>query len=66
MMEVHQDIELDRLRRIGQANADGNEMHQQETVAEIEQISLPPTDRGREAWLVLAGCSLIQIPVWGM
>ena len=45
MVEVHQDIELDRLRRISQANADGNEMHQQESVAEIEQVSLPPTDR---------------------
>lgn len=66
MVEVRQDIELDRLRRIGQADADSSEMHEQDTVAEIEQVSLPPTDRGREAWLVLAGCSLIQIPVWGM
>lgn len=63
MVEVHQDIELDRMRRM---DADNNEMHQQETVVEIEQVSLPPTDRGRDAWLVLAGCSLIQIPVWGM
>jgi hypothetical protein len=66
MVDIHQDIELDGLRRISQANADSNEMHQQQTVTEIEQVSLPPTDRGREAWLVLAGCSLIQIPVWGM
>ena len=63
MVEVHQDIELDRMRRM---DADNNEMHQQETVVEIEQVSLPPTDRGRDAWLVPAGCSLIQIPVWGM
>ena len=26
---------------------------------------LPPTDKGRDAWLVLIGCSLIQAPVWG-
>ncbi|KAF2493242.1 MFS monocarboxylate transporter, partial [Lophium mytilinum] len=32
---------------------------------EIEQPSLPPTDTGMAAWLVLAGCSLIQAPVWG-
>lgn len=32
---------------------------------EIEQVELPPTDTGRAAWLVLAGCSLIQLPVWG-
>ena len=30
-----------------------------------EQNSLPPADRGKAAWLVLAGCSLIQAPVWG-
>lgn len=32
---------------------------------EIEQPPLPPTDTGKAAWLVLAGCSLIQAPVWG-
>ncbi|KAF2264714.1 MFS general substrate transporter [Lojkania enalia] len=32
---------------------------------EIEQRSLPPPDTGRAAWLVLAGYSLIQAPVWG-
>ena len=32
---------------------------------EVEQASLPPTDRGQAAWLVLAGCSIIQAPVWG-
>ncbi|KAF2465434.1 MFS monocarboxylate transporter [Lindgomyces ingoldianus] len=32
---------------------------------EIEQTPLPPTDTGKAAWLVLAGCSLIQLPVWG-
>lgn len=30
-----------------------------------EHDALPPTDRGRAAWLVLAGCSVIQAPVWG-
>ncbi|KAF2739745.1 MFS general substrate transporter [Polyplosphaeria fusca] len=32
---------------------------------EIEQLPLPPPDTGKAAWLVLAGCSLIQAPVWG-
>ncbi|KAN0093789.1 MFS general substrate transporter [Hyaloscypha variabilis] len=27
--------------------------------------SLPPADHGRQAYLVLAGCTLIQAPVWG-
>ena len=26
---------------------------------------IPPTDCGWEAWLILAGCSLIQAPIWG-
>jgi hypothetical protein len=26
---------------------------------------LPPTDRGKQANLVLLGCSLLQLPVWG-
>lgn len=33
---------------------------------EIEQQSLPPADGGKAAWLFLAGCSLIQAPVWGI
>lgn len=65
MAQVQQHVELDRLRTISQGDASDREMHDQELVEEIEQPSLPPTDRGREAWLVLAGCSLIQIPVWG-
>ncbi|KAJ5105588.1 hypothetical protein NUU61_002935 [Penicillium alfredii] len=31
---------------------------------EIEQPALPPTDRGKVAWLMLASCCLIQLPVW--
>jgi hypothetical protein len=32
---------------------------------ETEMRSLPPTDHGRDAYLVLAGCTIIQAPVWG-
>jgi hypothetical protein len=32
---------------------------------ELEVSSLPPTDHGKDAFLVLAGCTLIQAPVWG-
>jgi hypothetical protein len=32
---------------------------------EIEMPTLPPTDYGTQAYLVLAGCTLIQAPVWG-
>ena len=34
--------------------------------AEIEQATLNPTDHGRDAYLVLLGCTLIQAPIWGI
>ena len=34
-------------------------------VTETQISPLPPTDHGRAAYLVLAGCTLIQAPVWG-
>lgn len=30
-----------------------------------ELRSLQPTDHGKDAYLVLAGCTVIQTPVWG-
>lgn len=66
MAFIHQETELDRFTIPSRADANGHATEQQELFQEIEQPSLPPTDRGKEAWLVLAGCSLIQIPVWGM
>lgn len=66
MTHVQQDIELDRSHDSNGTDPASHITEEQETVEEIEQVSLPPTDRGKEAWLVLAGCSLIQIPVWGM
>lgn len=33
---------------------------------EIEQSALPSTDGGKAAWLMLASCCLIQLPVWGV
>ncbi|KAI9735761.1 MAG: hypothetical protein M1818_006370 [Claussenomyces sp. TS43310] len=32
---------------------------------EMEIPQLPPADHGKQAYLVLAGCTLIQAPVWG-
>jgi len=62
---VPQAVDLDRIHLSnGVDTANPSEEHGM--FEEIEQVSLPPTDRGKEAWLVLAGCSLIQIPVWGM
>jgi hypothetical protein len=63
---VPQAVELDRLHLSNGRDTANHTPEEQEMVGEIEQVSLPPTDRGKEAWLVLAGCSLIQIPVWGI
>jgi MFS family permease len=54
MESPHRSIELDS--PLSQTN---------QTPSEIEQQPLPPTDTGKGAWLVLAGCTLIQAPVWG-
>lgn len=32
---------------------------------EVDLPSLPPADHGKQAYMVLAGCTLIQGPVWG-
>ncbi|KXH53286.1 hypothetical protein CSAL01_01934 [Colletotrichum salicis] len=65
MNHQHQDLELETTSLPDNRSAIGRAIHQQENVEEIEQAQLPPADRGKEAWLVLLGCSLIQIPVWG-
>ena len=38
---------------------DGNEH-------EMEMASLPPVDGGKDAWLFLAACFMIEGLVWGM
>ena len=40
--------------------------HRSTEVSEIEQPTLPPADGGKAAWLMLASCCFIQIPVWGL
>lgn len=66
---------MERGRRISQASV--NPPITEDSIANLEiqdQIatgsqpegqSLPPTDRGRLAWLVLAGCCALQTSVWG-
>lgn len=39
--------------------------HSPQDFTEIEQAALAPTDGGKAAWLMLASCCLIQLPVWG-
>ncbi|KZF24072.1 putative MFS monocarboxylate transporter [Xylona heveae TC161] len=37
----------------------------QQSNTEIEQPALPEADGGKSAWLMLVGCSIIQLPIWG-
>ncbi|KAE8146213.1 major facilitator superfamily domain-containing protein [Aspergillus avenaceus] len=39
--------------------------HDRQDIFELEQPPLPPIDRGKDAWLMLASCCLVQLPVWG-
>jgi hypothetical protein len=36
-----------------------------DTGGEIEQANLPRVDGGKDAWLFLAGCFMIEALVWG-
>lgn len=36
------------------------------TSGERHEFSLPPVDRGKDAWLFLAACFIVEALVWGM
>jgi hypothetical protein len=39
----------------------------QNSIEETERLAiLPPSDGGKQAWMVLASCSIIQAPAWGI
>ncbi|KAK2757957.1 hypothetical protein FQN54_004363 [Arachnomyces sp. PD_36] len=52
-----------------QASSSPSQMHEDGRLSSNEDVQqghdLPPIDGGRDAWLVLAGCALLQVPVWG-
>ena len=64
------DIELTRPERTerlatAQRSALGTNNSSSGSLEGNERSALLPTDHGKAAWLVLAGCSVIQAPVWG-
>ncbi|KAK1546805.1 hypothetical protein CPAR01_00772 [Colletotrichum paranaense] len=65
MNHQHLDFEPEAIDLRGRTLTVSQAVTQQESENEVEQAPLPPADRGKEAWLVLLGCSLIQFPVWG-
>ena len=38
---------------------------QDDDVMPVEGHALPPADRGLQAWLLLAGCFVINVLIWG-
>lgn len=46
-------------------HVDDIELEGIETSPEREQVSLAPTDGGYQAWLLLAGCFVINVLIWG-
>lgn len=54
----HESLALESIPRLS--------MDASASLSEIEQPALPPTDGGKAAWLMLASCCLIQVPVWGV
>lgn len=32
----------------------------------LQEFSLPPVDRGKDAWLFLAACFVMEALIWGM
>ncbi|KAL6412190.1 hypothetical protein AUP68_04573 [Ilyonectria robusta] len=55
--------ELDELRTPGSLT-EQRPTEQDEDQASID--ALPPTDRGRGAYIALACCTVAQAPIWGM
>ncbi|KAL2129627.1 hypothetical protein VTI74DRAFT_7508 [Chaetomium olivicolor] len=55
------DVEL----RVQHSSSGAEEASVEETQETGLHSSLPPTDGGKDAWLVLAGCTILEALVWG-
>ena len=61
MGELVQRVALESLESQNQVQEDSIER-----VPTVPTTPLPPTDGGKDAWLVLASCCILGILVWGM
>lgn len=55
-------------RNVPRASHDSDEIELQDIGgddSEREQVNLPPADGGYQAWLMLAGCFVINVLIWG-
>jgi hypothetical protein len=66
-MTSHELQTMHSRQSVGSSAVDEYEItsNHEESTLETEMRSLPPTDHGRDAYLVLVGCTIIQAPVWG-
>ncbi|KAH8689079.1 MFS monocarboxylate transporter [Talaromyces proteolyticus] len=55
---------MNELQELQPRNESSNETWQ--SPHEIEQPDLPPADHGKDAWLALVACVLVQVPIWGL
>ena len=58
-MERTSSVQLQELPRQGTPSIEN------ENAQTVSHAALPPTDHGRDAYLVLAACAVVQAPVWG-
>jgi hypothetical protein len=58
---MNADNELDELSPAVNERAEG----WQSSPQEIQVPGLPPADHGRDAWMALVACVIVQLPIWG-
>lgn len=44
----------------------GRRISDEDRVSGLREFSLPPVDKGKDAWLCLAGAFFLELMVWGM
>jgi hypothetical protein len=60
------DIELNRLERLPVDNVSQRELIEQNFEPAVDYSrTIPPADGGKEAWLFLAACFMVEGLVWG-
>lgn len=60
------ELESARVANVEQRSLDTAADQRSQTASpDGSESSLPPTDGGKGAWLALAGCCVVQAPVWG-
>ncbi|PVI06253.1 MFS general substrate transporter [Periconia macrospinosa] len=62
---VDTQVELTDYNHAAASTYDGIEPHRNEPLPSQESFSLPPTDGGKDAWLFLFACFMLEGLIWG-